>query len=82
MVQGKPILGSINPNNDLENILGRSGAGLITINGDDDGFLKNALKLLHDTDMRKTMGRNSKKLHKDLFSVEQAVDKILENIKS
>ena len=25
MVQGKPILGSINPNNDLENILGKSG---------------------------------------------------------
>ena len=82
MVQGKPILGSINPNNDLENILGKSGAGLITINGDDNGFLKNALKLLRDDKMRATMGRNSKKLLKDLFSVEQAVDKILKNIES
>ena len=50
MVQGKPILGSINPNNDLENILGKL-AGLITINGDDNGFLKNALKLLRDDKM-------------------------------
>jgi len=81
MVQGKPILGSINPNNDLESILGESGAGLITINGDDDGFLKNALKLMHDAKMRATMGRNSKGLLKDLFSVKQAVDTILRTIK-
>ena len=77
MVQEKPILGSINLNNDLESILGQSGAGFITINGDDDAFLKNALKLLRDSELRKTMGCNSKKLLRDLFSVKRAADTIL-----
>jgi len=77
MVQEKPILGSINRNNDLESILGQSGAGFITINGDDDAFLKNALKLMRDSELRKTMGGNSKKLLEDLFSVQRAADTIL-----
>lgn len=81
MVHGKPILGSINPNNDLESILGESGAGLITINGDDEGFLKNALKLMNDSKMRATMGSNSKKLLKNMFSVKQAVDTIFKTIR-
>ena len=77
MVQKKPILGSINPNNDLESILEQSGAGFITINGDDEAFLNNALKLLSDSKLRKLMGCNSKKLLKDLFSVQRAADTIL-----
>jgi len=79
MVQEKPILGSINPHNDLETILGQSGAGFISINGDDEAFLNNALKLLRDTELRKAMGYNSKQLLKNLFSVQQAANTILDN---
>ena len=78
MVQEKPILGSINPNNDLESIIGQSGAGFITINGDDEAFLNNALKLMRDSKLRKTMGCNSKQLLKNLFSVQQAANTILD----
>lgn len=77
MAQEKPILGSINHDNDLHSILEQSEAGLITTNGDDEAFLNNALKLMHNFDLRKTMGRNSKKLLKDLFSVQRAADTIL-----
>jgi glycosyltransferase involved in cell wall biosynthesis len=79
MVQGKPILGSINPNNDLQDILGKAGAGLITINGDDKAFLNNALNLMHDSDLRKTMGQNAKRLLKNVFSVQEAAKIILTN---
>ena len=79
MVQEKPILGSININNDLEEILEQSGAGLITINGDDAAFHKNAMKLMRDSELRNTMGSNSKKLLKELFSVQRAASTILKS---
>jgi len=78
MVQGIPILGSINPENDVKGVVEEAQAGLVSINGDDEGFLDNALKLLHDEELRKTMGRNAKKLLKENFSVQSAADKILE----
>ena len=77
MVQEKPILGSINPDNDLQEVIENAEAGLITINGDDEGLLNNALKLLHDSDLRKTLGANAKQLLKDVFSVQEAANIIL-----
>ena len=77
MAREKPILGSINRDNDLQSILEESEAGLITTNGNDEAFLNNALKLMHDSDLRETMGYNSKSLLKSLFSVERAADTIL-----
>ncbi|MDA7541801.1 glycosyltransferase family 4 protein [Gammaproteobacteria bacterium] len=79
MVQGKPILGSINVNNDIKDIVEDSGAGLIAINGNDDSFLINALKLLNNTNLRNEMGNNSKILLKNIFSVEAAARTILED---
>ena len=77
MVQEKPILGSINPDNDLQDVIEKAEAGLITINGDDDGLLNNALKLLHDNVLRKTLGANAKQLLADVFSVQAAANRIL-----
>lgn len=77
MVHEKPILGSINSGNDLKPIVENAQAGLITINGDDEIFDANALKLLNDDSYRKNMGRNAKKLLIDVFSVESAADSIL-----
>ena len=79
MVQKKPILGSINADNDVKEVVESAQAGFITINGQDDLFKENALKLLHDEKLRKQMGNNAKQLLQDLFSVEAAADKILQH---
>jgi glycosyltransferase involved in cell wall biosynthesis len=76
MVQHMPILGSINSDNDLKPVIEDAGAGLITVNGDDEGLLNNALTLLHDEKSRIQMGENANKLLNEQFSVESAVDKI------
>ena len=79
MVQELPILGSINQGNDLKEIVEEAGAGLITVNGEDEVLYTNALKLLHDEDYRKQMGVDARKLLESTFSVESAVRQILKN---
>ena len=80
MVQEKPILGSVNPGNDLKETVEEAGAGLISDNGEDDVLLKNALKLLQDDNFRNAMGKNAKQLLHDVFSVESAAKQILKKI--
>jgi glycosyltransferase involved in cell wall biosynthesis len=77
MVQEKPILGSVNPDNDLQDVIEKANAGMVTINGDDEALLNNALNLLHDSDLRETMGANAKQLLSDVFSVQAAANSIL-----
>jgi glycosyltransferase involved in cell wall biosynthesis len=81
MVQKKPILGSINMGNDLKEIIESSSAGFVTINGEDELFLNNAIKLL-DNKCREELGKNAYELLQNTFSVESATKKILEHIKS
>jgi glycosyltransferase involved in cell wall biosynthesis len=80
MVQSMPILGSINPQNDLKSIIEDAGAGLISINGEDAVFLANAIKLLNNRNERKEIGQNAKKLLKQTFSVETAAKQIVMSI--
>ncbi len=77
MVQELPILGSINAGNDLKAIVEDAGAGLVSVNGEDEAFLANALKLLHDDHYRTQAGQNGKKLLDAVFSVEAAARQIL-----
>jgi glycosyltransferase involved in cell wall biosynthesis len=79
MVQEMPILGSINMENDIEQIIGDNNAGLISITGDDKLFLKNALLLLNNKELRDEMGKNAKRLLKNTFSVEEACSRIIES---
>jgi glycosyltransferase involved in cell wall biosynthesis len=76
MVQELPILGSINPGNDLKEIVGKASAGFVTINGQDEKLLENASKLLDDV-LRKKMGKNAKQLLNNTFSVKSAAEQIL-----
>ncbi|EMO60298.1 glycosyltransferase, group 1 family protein [Leptospira borgpetersenii serovar Pomona str. 200901868] len=76
MVQEKPILGAVNPGNDLKSILEDSQSGLVTIAGDVEKFYKNALVLLDDK-TRKQMGRNANLLLKSKFSVDNAAETVL-----
>ena len=77
MSQGIPILGSINDGNDLKETVESYEAGLISINGEDELFYKNATALLNDSSLRKKMGYNAVKMLDELFSVESAADVIL-----
>jgi len=79
MVQELPILGSVNAGNDLKEVVEEAEAGLVTINGEDEAFLANALKLLHDAN-REEIGRNARRLLEKSFSVEAAAGQILKSI--
>lgn len=79
MVQELPILGSINAGNDLKEIVEEAGAGLVTVNGEDEVLYANALQLLHDEEYRKQMGMDARKLLESTFSVEAAARQILKS---
>ena len=73
----KPILASINFDNDLQEILQEYNAGLVSINGDNAQLLNNALYLINNPDVRKKMGTNGRFLLENLFSVSNAAKQIL-----
>lgn len=77
MFHSMPILASINPQNDLKDVLEKNKAGLVSINGDDASFFSNALSLLKNAQLRSQMGNNARKLLVEKFSVEQAAKQIL-----
>lgn len=76
MVQGLPILGSVNQGNDLKEVIEGSQAGFVTINGDHEGLVKNAIQLL-DKQKRSSMGDQSKKLLHSTFSVQSIAKSIV-----
>jgi glycosyltransferase involved in cell wall biosynthesis len=80
MAYKKPILGSVNPGNDVQQVIEDAEAGFITINGDDKAFAHNALVLLRDHERRMTMGKNARQLLSDTFSVEAACWQILKSV--
>jgi O26-antigen biosynthesis N-acetyl-L-fucosamine transferase len=77
MATSKPTLASINPGNDLFEILAKSQAGLCVLSGEDDKLCAAALELANNEELRMRMGRNSRALLGKLFSVEAAVDQIV-----
>ncbi|MCI0627036.1 MAG: glycosyltransferase family 4 protein [Acidobacteria bacterium] len=72
-----PILASLNPGNDLKDLLEERNAGLCCINGDDEAFQNHALALARDADLRRTHGQNARRLLEHHFSVTSAVKQIL-----
>ena len=81
MAQSLPILGSVNEGNDVIEIINNSGAGFVSVNGDDKILLNNALQLACNSIIREKMGENSHQLLKDSFSVVSAADSILDRIR-
>ena len=76
MVQEMPILGSINPENDLADVIESYSAGLISVNGEDNLLYKNAKELMN-VEIRRSMGKNASKLLEKKFSVASAVEQLL-----
>ena len=72
MVEGKPLLGSVNFGNDVASIILDSKSGLVSFNGDDDQFLADALLLIENESLRKEMGLNAYALLRNTFSVDKA----------
>lgn len=81
MVESKPILGSVNPGNDLSSIINCSNAGFVYTNGDDKLLSDAATSLVSDYKLRQEMGKNSRALLLREFSVESAVTNILKSVK-
>lgn len=77
MVQSLPILGSVNPGNDLIEFINAKGAGLAYINGEDEKLIDAALSFLQDKKMRSEMGERAYEVLKVNFSVEVAAQRIL-----
>jgi len=77
MYYSMPILASINPGNDLKEILEEKHAGLVCINGNDAQFRDNAIQLIRDSNLRYQLGLNARSLLKSTFSVSRAAEQIL-----
>ena len=65
-----PILGSVNPGNDLQTIVNDAGAGFIYVNGEDELLADAALELLGNKKMRMKLGSRAHSLLIKQFSVE------------
>jgi len=74
-----PILASINPNNELSDLINEYEVGLVSENGDDERLKNNTLKLLENPRLRSEMGSKGAILLKKQFNANSAVKKILSN---
>lgn len=77
MVESKPILGSVNPENDLMELINDSKSGYVFVNGEDDLLVKGATRLLNNSFEREEMGKNANSLLLNKFSVESAQKHII-----
>ena len=75
-----PILGSVNPGNDLLNIINDSNAGIVHINGEDNKLLESAKLFAEKSELRNAYGENSYSLMTEKFSVSSAVETILKKM--
>jgi len=80
MYWGIPILASVNPGNDLFELIAKGPAGFCLENGQDEQFRAAALELAGDAQLRAQMGRNARSLLEQTFSAAVAVQQILQNI--
>ncbi len=80
MVQSLPILGSVNQDNDLINLIQENNAGFISVNGDDEVFFNNAVKLYESPELRKKMGLAGMALMSEEFSVSKIASKVTDSL--
>lgn len=74
---GKPVLASVNPNNDVIDFLRRADAGVACVNGDDERLREAALLLATDPPVRERMGRNARAFCQSTFSTRAVAFQIL-----
>lgn len=81
MVQSLPILGSVNNGNDLLDLVNSHDAGCISVNGNDEELLNNALRIYDNFSFRKELGVNAYNLLKREFSVPTIANNIVERLR-
>lgn len=77
MYHAMPMLASINPGNDLKEMLEANKAGLVCVNGEDEIFADYARRLVVDENLRRQLGQNARLLLENTFSVSKAARQIL-----
>lgn len=77
-----PTVASVNPGNDLLQLLEESGAGLVSVNPDDEAFLGHCLRLLDDDQRRIAMRAAAHRLLAERFHVHSAAEQILRSIQT
>lgn len=77
MYSSLPILASLTREHDLSRILSEASAALCSANGDEDAFLRDAVALASDAELRRKMGANARRLLEQRFSVEVAARQIV-----
>jgi len=80
MVESLPILGSVNPGNDLIDVINEYQAGYAYINGEDENLVAAGRKLASEKVLRSKVGENSNQLLHKHFSVESAADTIISSL--
>ena len=79
MQLSKPILASVNKNNEIISMIQRNNIGFASKALDKKDFDNNLDEILTNTALRKTQGRNALKLFNKEFTVEVATKQILKN---
>lgn len=77
-----PTLASVNPGNDLLELLPASGAGYCFVNGDDAALREAAIRLARDASLRRRMGACGRGLLEKRFSVQAAAAQLLKRATS
>lgn len=73
---GLPVLASVNRGNDLFDMINGNRAGFCCSNGDHEGLVAAASKLVDQPELRSEMGRNARRLLEQTFSAKEAVGQI------
>lgn len=82
MVESLPILGSVNPGNDVIDLVNDNNAGFVFENGDDAALLNAAKRLMISKEQRLTVGKSARVLLERYFSVESAAEQILQQVEN
>lgn len=72
-LSGLPVVACIDPSNDIGDILQRNHCGVSMINGDTERF-KEAVNLMKDSETRKELGRNSRKLFESTYTARRGYE--------
>ncbi len=78
----KPILASVNENNESINIIKNNDIGLVSVSGDSESFNKNLQDMIEDKEKIKIQGDNALTLFNSRFTVTIAIEKILKQFKN
>jgi len=77
MIESLPILGSVNPGNDVIDIVNDNRAGYVFINGDDSALLAAAKQFAASAELRKATGEAARAVLEKYFTVQSAAHTIL-----